>query len=248
LGFLRNRVTAVGCVVAAAGLAASGCSDSGSGSGHRVVADAGTARSTSALTACSATFLAMRAGHRSGTTTVTQAMNLTNNGTAACVLDGYPGVNIIGRAHGQSQYTWTLRWATRPHAPVTLQPGATAHFDVVYQAATTAGGNATGAPTASGATSKAVAGKTGAAATPTGAASKAGTATGKAGATGRATPKAGGSASPASPPVDIDVLDITITLPNTYMQDQMAWNAEMVLEDKDANAQTHVTPFVAGAA
>lgn len=226
MGFLRNRITTVGCVLAAAGIASSGCS----GSGHAAVADAATAKGSSALAACTGNFLAMSTGHRSGTTMVTQAVNLTNNGTDACVLDGYPGVSLIGRAHGESQYTWTLRWATTPHAPVTLEPGATAHFDVVYQPAT-------------GAEDMTTAGTT-----PTATA----TATAKPKASSKPSTKASvtasKSATPASVPVDIDVLDITITLPNTFSQDQMAWYAELLLQDKDANAQTHVTPFVAGAA
>lgn len=234
MGFLRNRVTAVSCVVAA-GFAVSSCS----GSGHTAVAAVATAQRSSGVAACTATFLAMSTGHRSGTTTVTQAINLTNNGTTACVLNGYPGVNVIGRAHGQSQYVWTMRWATTPHTPVTLQPGATAHFDVVYRAAAeggTAGGSATATASATAAGS----------ATPKATTKPTTAATAKAGAKSSATPSK--STTPVSPPVDIDVLDLTITLPNTFSQDQMAWYADMVLEDKDANSLAHVTPIVAGSA
>lgn len=232
MGFLRNRITAACCVIAAAGIAASGCS----GSGHSPVAAAATAQRSSALTACTSTYLAMSAGHRSGTTMVTQSVNLTNNGTTACVLDGYPGVNLIGRAHGVSQYTWTLRWATTSHSPVTLQPGATAHFNLVYQPA--AGDDdmtKAGATTTATATAKPM--------VSTKPSTKPSTKT-----TAKAPATPSKSTTPVSKPVDIDVLDITITLPNTFSQDQMAWYAELLLQDKDVNAQTHVTPFVAGAA
>lgn len=233
MGFLRNRVTAVSCVVVAAGLTVSSCS----GSGRSAAVAVATARGTAGAAPCTATFVAMSTGHRSGTKTVSQAINLTNNGTTACVLDGYPGVNVIGRAHGQNQYVWTMRWATTAHSPITLQPGATAHFSVVYEAAADSGGS-TGMATPTATASAAASVKATTTTKPkTAATAKAGT---------KATPSK--SATPASPPADIDVLDITITLPNTFSQDQMAWYADMVLEDKDTNSLAHVTPIVAGSA
>jgi hypothetical protein len=182
-------------------------------------------------------------------------MNVINNGTTACVLDGYPGVNLIGVAHGQSRYTWTLQWATVSHSPVTLEPGASAHFDVVYAEAAEGGMGtpsvgATATATASASPVKsAVASKTTTPAKP--AVSGKATAPAKgAAASGKASVAATVSQSAAakSVPESIEVLDITITLPNTYTQDQMAWYAEIVLQDKVAHAQTYVTPFVAGAA
>jgi hypothetical protein len=189
----------------------------------------------------------MTLGRHSGTTTVTQAVDLMNNGTSACVLNGYPGVNLVGVAHGVNQYTWTLQWATAPHSPVTLEPGGSAHFSVVYVPA--------GA--------KAVGGKATVSAAPTGSASVKATAkpsvkasavakvttkaSAKAGSTAKASVAPSKSAATASPVFDIEVLDISITLPNTYSQDEAAWNASLVLQDKVAHAQTYVTPFVPGA-
>jgi Protein of unknown function (DUF4232) len=243
LGFVGNRTITAGLAVAATALGVGGCSSSG----HAAVADAGTASSTSGVQACTDTFLGMSLGRRSGTTTVTQAVNVTNNGTTACVLDGYPGVNLIGAAHGVSQYTWTLQWATLSHTPVTLEPGGMAHFNVVYLAAAGSSGTAmaSGSPSASPATTgkSGADGKSGATGVT---ATKSASAKTTVKATATATP--GKSASPKSAPVDIEVLNITITLPNTYTQDRMAWYAEMVLQDKVEHAQTYVTPFVAGGA
>jgi pyruvate/2-oxoglutarate dehydrogenase complex dihydrolipoamide acyltransferase (E2) component len=211
----------------AAGLAVGGCS----GSGRTSAADLPAAAGSPTLAACTSTFLGMSLGHRSGTATITQALNLTNNGQTSCVLDGYPGVNLVGEAHGLNQYTWTLRWATAPHSPVTLAPGGTAHFDVVYLPASSAPAASTSPATP---------------ATTTAAAARSTTPSPKSSAAKSAKPTATKPAAPPSPPVDIDVLDITITLPNTYSQDETAWNARLVLQDNDAHAQTYVTPFVAG--
>ena len=246
MGLLRNRVTAASCAFAAAGLTVGGCSDSGTTS----AAVQATAAASSTPGPCASTYLAMTLGHHSGTTTVTQAVNLTNNGTSACVLDGYPGVNLVGVAHGVSQYTWTLQWATARHSPVTLEPGGSAHFYVVYVPAGSkaVGGKATATPTVAptGATSAKASVK--ASASPkvsAKATSKAGT---KPASTAKASVAPSKSVATASPVVDIEVLDISITLPNTYSQDEAAWNAHLVLQDKVAHAQTYVTPFVPGTA
>lgn len=198
MGFLRNRVTAmlgIGAVTALAALTVDGCS----GSGHSAAGAKAAAHDGPTPQPCSSTYIAMSAGRRTGSTSVTQAVDVTNNGPSACVVDGYPGVNLIGHARGEDQYEWTLQWATASHTPVTLAPGGVAHFDVVYLAA--AGTTATSLAT-----------------------------------------------TPSPAPTAIDVLNITITLPNTYTEDQMPWSASIVLQDQVAHAQTYVTPFVAGAA
>ncbi|MBR7834017.1 DUF4232 domain-containing protein [Actinospica durhamensis] len=191
----------------------------------------------------------MTLGHHSGTTTVTQAVDLMNNGTSACVLDGYPGVNLVGVAHGVSQYTWTLQWGTARHSPVTLEPGGSAHFYVVYlpAGAKAVGGKATASAAAPAASASAKAGSgasTKASASPKASAK----ATTKASSTAKASVAPSKSAATASAVVDIEVLNISITLPNTYSQDEAAWNARLVLQDKVAHAQTYVTPFIPGTA
>lgn len=47
-------------------------------------------------------------------------------------MNGFPGVDLSGSARGKSNYQWSLTRATKSYSLVTLQPGATAHFDLVY--------------------------------------------------------------------------------------------------------------------
>jgi hypothetical protein len=61
-----------------------------------------------------------------------QIVELTNSGSAACTLDGYPGVNLEGAANGSSTYQWPLQRSTASYSTVTLAPGESAHFGLVY--------------------------------------------------------------------------------------------------------------------
>lgn len=61
-----------------------------------------------------------------------QIVELTNSGSAACTLGGYPGVNLEGAANGSSTYQWPLRRSTASYSTVTLAPGGSAHFGLVY--------------------------------------------------------------------------------------------------------------------
>lgn len=82
---------------------------------------------------CQTADLGYAVGARSGTSTqVTQAVVLTNNGSAACTLSGFPGVDLVGLANGQQNYTWPLARQSVRYSAVTLQPGGTAHFNLMY--------------------------------------------------------------------------------------------------------------------
>lgn len=63
---------------------------------------------------------------------VTRAVNLTNKGSSACTLTGFPGVDLVGVAHGKQNYTWPLVRQSAKYSRVTLAPGRTAHFNLVY--------------------------------------------------------------------------------------------------------------------
>lgn len=64
------------------------------------------------------------------------AVKLTNKGTAACSMRGFPGVDLVNS--GQS---WSLpRSSGGPHGTVTLTPGASTSFTLVYRADIGAGG------------------------------------------------------------------------------------------------------------
>jgi hypothetical protein len=53
-------------------------------------------------------------------------------------MDGFPGVNLVGVANGQQDYTWPMARSSASDASenhqgisnVTLRPGGTAHFDL----------------------------------------------------------------------------------------------------------------------
>ena len=58
---------------------------------------------------------------------------MTNKGSSACAMEGSPDVDLIGDTSSQPSYDWPLaRTLTKGAVKVTLQPGATAHFDLVY--------------------------------------------------------------------------------------------------------------------
>jgi len=61
-----------------------------------------------------------------------QVVDLTNTGSTACTLTGFPGVDLVGQARGQQNYTWSLVRQVVHYSRVTLPPGGTAHFDVIY--------------------------------------------------------------------------------------------------------------------
>jgi hypothetical protein len=61
-----------------------------------------------------------------------RAVDMTNTGPSACMMDGFPGVDLVGLARGQQDYTWSLVRQKASYSPVTLQPGGTAHFNLVY--------------------------------------------------------------------------------------------------------------------
>jgi hypothetical protein len=62
----------------------------------------------------------------------TQVVDLTNKGSSACTLQGFPGVDLDGAANGQQNYTWPLARQSVSYAAVTLRPGETGHFSLIY--------------------------------------------------------------------------------------------------------------------
>jgi hypothetical protein len=88
---------------------------------------------------CQAANLGYALGAVTGTSAQrTQVVDLTNKGSSACSLDGFPGVDLTGIANGQQDYTWSLVRQSASYSTVTLQPGETAHFSLVYLPGTSA--------------------------------------------------------------------------------------------------------------
>jgi hypothetical protein len=148
----RHSTAAAVCVLTA-GLAAAGC-ESGSSGGAAATpaanasssAQAGSTASTAASspgTQAGATRGTCQPGNlsfalgaktkaRGSQSQTTQAVDLTNKGSSACTMNGFPGVNLVGVAKGQQDYSWPLARHSGSHSKVRLQPGRTAHFDVTY--------------------------------------------------------------------------------------------------------------------
>jgi hypothetical protein len=63
---------------------------------------------------------------------ITQVVNLTNKGASACTMRGFPGVNLVGQAFGKKNYAWPLERQTAKYSTVTLAPGKSAHFNLIY--------------------------------------------------------------------------------------------------------------------
>jgi hypothetical protein len=162
----RTSMSVTLCVFAV-GLGAAGCSPGSSGSsgssssgsattspanpGSTAQAGAGTSTPASSQqpqtagsgSRCQPANLSFTLGAKIGgtaTTQPTQVMDLTNEGSSACTMEGFPGVDLVGVADGQENYTWPLvrssaSYARESHqgiSEVTLQPGGTAHFDLRY--------------------------------------------------------------------------------------------------------------------
>jgi hypothetical protein len=84
-------------------------------------------------TTCQAAELSYGLGAATGTSGQrTQVVDLTNKGSSACTLQGFPGVDLDGAANGQQNYTWPLARQSVSYAAVTLRPGETGHFSLIY--------------------------------------------------------------------------------------------------------------------
>jgi hypothetical protein len=97
--------------------------------------------SSSASHTCQAARLSYALGSKSGSRgQITQVVNLTNKGSSACTMRGFPGVDLVGAANGKKNYTWPLDRQSARYSTVTLAPGKTAHFNLVYLIGTSGDG------------------------------------------------------------------------------------------------------------
>jgi hypothetical protein len=151
---MQSRTSTAAVLVLAAGLTLAGCKSTGaqSSSGGSATAPAANANSTTqaggaASTAtssqnaqaagsgstCQAVNLSFALGAKRGSASqMTQVVDLTNKGSSACTMDGFPGVDLVGAAKGQQNFSWSLQRSSVSYSQVTLQSGGSAHFDLVY--------------------------------------------------------------------------------------------------------------------
>jgi len=100
------------------------------------------ANPVSGTATCTVSVLSFALGAKTGATgeQMTQVVDLTNKGSAACAMKGFPGVDLVGVANGQPNYSWSLARSSARYAQVTLKPGGTAHFDLMYLPYASGGG------------------------------------------------------------------------------------------------------------
>lgn len=150
----RKPVAASACLFSV-GLLAAGCSSGGSSGSTSSPATTGTSSSSAtqattqatatasatataqaagATAACTVSVLSVTLGAKTGTgdEQTTQTVVLANKGTSACTMDGFPGVDLVGAANGQKNYSWPLTRSSAAYSTVTLKAGDSAHFELVY--------------------------------------------------------------------------------------------------------------------
>lgn len=137
----RRLASAAGLAAAAVALAAcrqqvsAGATATVNASAHADAAQsssAAVAPAASATSPCSTTNLRISVGKPAGTGTAQQyrvAVTLRNDGTGACNLDGYPGMDLVG--DGGDLRMPVARQAAS-YAAVRLQPGQSSSFALTY--------------------------------------------------------------------------------------------------------------------
>jgi Protein of unknown function (DUF4232) len=101
--------------------------------GSSAAAAASSAEAAGSTSTCQTAHLRYAFGARSGSSSQrTQQVVLTNKGPSACTLSGFPGVDLVGAAHGQRNYRWPLERQVVRYSKVTLKSGGRAHFDLIY--------------------------------------------------------------------------------------------------------------------
>jgi hypothetical protein len=122
--FRMSMVVAVGVIAAAVTMVAAT---------PALMASAQQVHSTSSGRTCQTAKLRFALGASRGTSSQrTQVVKLTNKGSSACMLRGFPGVNLIGTVKDNKNYSWPLVRQSVHYSTVMLKPGGTAHFNLIY--------------------------------------------------------------------------------------------------------------------
>jgi hypothetical protein len=114
-------------VLVAAGFTVAACSSAAA------AASSAPAQAAGSTSTCQTAHLRYAFGARSGSSSQrTQQVVLTNKGSSACTLSGFPGVDLVGVVNGQQNYRWPLERQVIRYSKVTLKSGGRAHFDLIY--------------------------------------------------------------------------------------------------------------------
>jgi Protein of unknown function (DUF4232) len=71
-------------------------------------------------------------GQNTVSSQVIEWVQLANTASTPCTMDGFAGVNLVGSASGQSDYTWPLTRDSESYSQIVLKPGESAYFGIKY--------------------------------------------------------------------------------------------------------------------
>jgi flagellar capping protein FliD len=71
-------------------------------------------------------------GQNNVSSQVIQWVQLSNDTSTPCTMDGFAGVNLVGSASGKSDYSWSLERDSESYSKITLQAGEAAYFGIKY--------------------------------------------------------------------------------------------------------------------
>ena len=112
--FRKSAAVAVGVVAAGVTMAAAAT--------PAVMASSQQVQTARSGRTCQTAKLNYALGAKRGTSSErTQVVKLTNKGTSACTLRGFPGVNLIGTVKGKKNYSWPLVRESVRYSTVTLK-------------------------------------------------------------------------------------------------------------------------------
>ena len=63
---------------------------------------------------------------------IVEWVQLSNTTSTPCTMDGFAGVNLVGSAHGESNYAWPLTRDSESYSKIVLTPGESAYFGIKY--------------------------------------------------------------------------------------------------------------------
>ena len=72
------------------------------------------------------------AGQNAVSSQIVEWVQLTNTTSIPCTMDGFAGVNLVGSASGQSNYTWPLTRDSEAYSQIVVKPGESAYFGIKY--------------------------------------------------------------------------------------------------------------------
>jgi len=122
---VNTNVNAQSTNTSSTATASSGATDSQSGGGS---SDSG-----SNYGICQASGLKISLDGQNGVSSqIVEWVQLTNVTSTSCTMDGFAGVNLVGSASGQSNYTWPLTRDSEGYSEITVKPGESAYFGIKY--------------------------------------------------------------------------------------------------------------------